>query len=65
MVDQIVLHKAADPIKVKLEKGQRGGVGWEITVEGDDCIKILQECYAIDGLLRKQYADNLGTVKEG
>jgi len=31
-----VLHKTADPIKVKLIKGQREAYGWEISVQGVD-----------------------------
>lgn len=50
-----VLHKTADPIKVKLIKGQKDTYGWEISVQGKDPIDIEQEIALIDSGLREKY----------
>ena len=52
---EVVLHKTADPIKVKLIKGQKDSYGWEISVQGDDPDKVITEVDAIDQRLRRDY----------
>ena len=50
-----VLHKTADPIKVKLIKGQRESYGWEISVQGSERVDLIGEIIHIDQLLRGNY----------
>ncbi len=50
-----VLHKTAEPVKVKIEKGQRGGIGWEISVKGDDPDAIIQQVASIHLKLLEKY----------
>lgn len=47
-----VLHKTADPIKVKLIKGQKDAYGWEISVQGNNPDEILGQVDALDKKLR-------------
>ena len=50
-----VLHKTADPIKVKLIKGQKESYGWEISVQGMDNLNIMREIQLLDAELREKY----------
>lgn len=50
-----VLHRNADPIKVKLIKGQKESYGWEISVQGNEPEEILRQVDAIDMKLRLVY----------
>lgn len=50
-----VLHKTADPIKVKLIKGQKESYGWEISVQGIDNLSIMREIQLLDAELREKY----------
>jgi len=53
--DNVVLHKTADPVKVKLIKGQKESYGWEISIQGNTIGNILAEVGQIDEQLRKSY----------
>ena len=55
-----VLHRNADPIKVKLVKGQKDTYGWEISVQGKDRATIIYEVEDIDGMLRNIYGTEEG-----
>jgi hypothetical protein len=44
------------PIKVRIERGQRGSVGWEISVHGDNADKILEQIKDIDKKLSQEYS---------
>ena len=43
------------PVRVKLEQGQRGGYGWEISVSGDDEGDILSRVDRINESLKRNY----------
>ena len=45
------------PVKIEMERGQRGGVGWTITVRGDDPVKILEQIGDIDHKLKTAYTE--------
>jgi hypothetical protein len=62
MVD---LMQVADlePIKVRIERGQRGNVGWEISVHGDNADRILEQIKDIDRKLAAEYGKP-GVAKE-
>lgn len=55
MDEQVVLHRNADPIKVKLIKGQKESYGWEITIQGNTEDSILGKIDGIDFKLREKY----------
>lgn len=42
-------------VRVRIERGQRGGYGWEITVRGDDAGDVLREIENTDHKLRATY----------
>lgn len=42
-----------EPIKIKVERGQRGGVGWEISIHGKDADKMLTQIREIEARLIK------------
>ena len=42
-------------LRVKLERGQRGSYGWEISAEGAQPMLVQQQIQAIDAWLREQY----------
>ena len=49
------LYRDADPIKVKLIKGQKDSYGWEVSAKGNsgpDIIKLIQN---LDAELRGKY----------
>ncbi len=50
-----VLHKTADPIKVKLIKGQKDTYGWEVSIQGNDEVAIFEQVERIDRHLRDKY----------
>jgi len=54
------LHKNADPIKVKLIKGQKDTYGWEISIQGNEGPKAMADALAIDAALRTEFKDKLG-----
>ena len=60
MAEEIVIHKTAEPYKVKLIKGMKDVYGWEISVSGDKSSEILNVAEAIDSKLRLDYGDKLG-----
>ena len=45
-----------EPLKVKVERGQKGGYGWEIAVSGDSLIHILDTIETADRRLRETYS---------
>jgi len=53
-------HRNADPLKVKIIKGQRDTYGWEVSVQGADGGDILAEIRKVDESLRDVYKDKLG-----
>jgi len=50
-----VLHRTADPIKVKLIKGQKESYGWEISIQGNSDSGILAQVKSIDQKLRVDF----------
>jgi len=52
---QYVEHRQADPIKVKLIKGQKEAYGWEVTIQGSIGVDIIAEIQRIDEILRGTY----------
>ncbi len=52
-----------EPITVRIERGQRGNVGWEISVHGDNADRILEQIREIDRKLAAQYGKP-GSVKD-
>ena len=50
-----VLKVEGDPFGVKLERGQRGTYGWEITVRSNDMVVMLSQLDLIDQTLREHY----------
>jgi len=60
MIEQTINDKP----RVKLERGQRGGYGWKISIPGDDLDKIVDEITRIDSKLRLTFlADNTHDIK--
>jgi|18_taG_2_1085343.scaffolds.fasta_scaffold76166_2 cystathionine beta-lyase family protein involved in aluminum resistance len=50
--------------RVKVERGQRGGYGWRISIPGDDLDKIVDEIKRIDSKLRLTFlSDNTHDIK--
>lgn len=49
------IHTSSEPFKIKLERGQKGGYGWEITVSGSEMAHILGVIAATDEELREDY----------
>jgi len=45
-----------EPFKVKVERGQKGGYGWEIAISGDSLTHILDLIEAADRRLRETYS---------
>ena len=59
-----VYFRSAEPVKIKVERGQRGGVGWEISVKGDDPDAILAQIVELDGRMQESFkkeVDNGGS----
>lgn len=52
-----VLFRSAEPVKIKLERGQMGGIGWEISVKGDDPAAILSRIEEIHQYLLEKYRE--------
>jgi hypothetical protein len=48
-------HRNAEPLKVKLVKGQRDSYGWEISCSGATLGDILSQVRAADMALRSEY----------
>ena len=48
-----VLHKNAEPLKVKLIKCQKDSYGWEISCAGSDFNEIIEQIKTTDGLLKE------------
>lgn len=40
-----------EPIRIKVERGQRGGVGWEISIHGKNSDEILKQIKDIESKL--------------
>jgi hypothetical protein len=43
------------PIRIRIERGQRGNVGWEISVHGENADQILAQIREIDRKLAAEY----------
>jgi hypothetical protein len=65
VIDMVDVIQVADvePIKIRLERGQRGNVGWEISIHGDNVDRILEQIKDIDRRLAAEYGKT-GEVKE-
>ena len=50
-----VLHRNAEPLKIKLIKGQKESYGWEISCQGSDFADILDKIYLADNVLKNRY----------
>lgn len=44
-----------EPFKIKVERGQKGGYGWEITVSGDSISHVLELIATADEKLKETY----------
>ena len=64
---ETTLFSYAQPVKIKIERGQRGGMGWEITVHGDDPDTILQQIKDIEKKLMDVHfrVETITETKEG
>jgi len=51
-----------EPLKIKVERGQKGGYGWEIAISGDSLTHILDLIETADRRLRETYIT--GDVQE-
>jgi hypothetical protein len=51
----VVQVAEVEPIRIRLERGQRGNVGWEITVHGDNADSILEQIKTIDRKLAAEF----------
>ena len=49
------IHRNAEPLKIKLVKGQRDSYGWEISCAGATLPEILAQVRAADAALRAEY----------
>lgn len=63
METQELIHRylpGSGEVRVKLERGQKGGYGWEISVavprDGEAQEKVLREVDELDRLLRGRYS---------
>jgi len=61
-VEQVIRHEHVSlqqpsELKVCLNKGQRGGYGWEIQYSNVDVEKILETIEKVDGELRARYIE--------
>jgi hypothetical protein len=54
MVDLVQIADV-EPIKIRLERGQRGNVGWEISIHGENEDVILEQIKDIDRKLTAEY----------
>ena len=50
-----VVHRNAEPLKIKLAKGQKDSYGWEISCSGDLLPEILSQIRAADAALKAEY----------
>jgi hypothetical protein len=58
IVDTVTKHiygPNPEPYSIKVEKGQKGGYAWEISVKGGDINAILSQIIEIDLKLKAQY----------
>ena len=63
MVDVVQVAEVA-PVKIRLERGQRGCVAWEISIHGDNPDTILQQIKEIDHKLAAEYGIPREKVEE-
>lgn len=49
------IHHNAEPLKVKLIKGQRDSYGWEISCSGSELPDILTQIRAADAALKAEF----------
>ena len=47
-----------EPYGVKIERGQKGGIGWEISVKGSDLLVIIDQIEAVDKELVKRFRNS-------
>lgn len=45
-----------EPLKIELDRGQKGTYGWSITARGSDMAEVLSRLRAADAALRHEYA---------
>lgn len=46
-----------DPYGLKVERGQKGGYAWEISMKGADILTIIDQIKCIDAELRKRFLE--------
>jgi len=65
-VDLEVGHviRYADPLRVEVERGQRGGYGWSIRIAGDNITDMLNRIQQADNLLRGMFLISAEEVKD-
>jgi hypothetical protein len=51
-----------EPFRVKVERGQKGGYGWEISVSGDSIGHILDLIASADASLRDSYCSKAEVI---
>jgi len=54
MEESVTSFTYAEPIKVRVEHGKTGGVGWEISIHGNDPDVILAQIACITAKIREQ-----------
>lgn len=60
MEEKLIIHKDAEPYKVKIIKGQKDTYGWEVTAQGENFDRAMDEAVAVDKKLRNLYHERLG-----
>lgn len=50
-----VFGESVQPLKIKIERGQKGNYGWEISCAGSDMADILMKLRAADAALKSEY----------
>jgi len=53
-----VTHESGAPVQIKVERGQRGGYGWEIALRGTDETELMSRIAACATLICKPIPPN-------
>jgi len=54
-----VVHESGAPKKIKVERGQRGGYGWEIEIKGSDDTTMLKWLEDTNAELERVYLSDV------
>jgi len=54
-----VIHESGSPKKIKVERGQRGGYGWEIEIKGSDDTTMLKWLEDTNAELERVYLSDV------